>query len=142
MLNQTAIYALRAMGFLALQKDSSPILSAHIATEMEIPRNFLSKIINRLVQEGLVNAVRGRHGGVSLAKPAVQIRLYDVVTLFMRIDDFTNCFLGMNACDGGCGLHARWRTISDEFKKLLFDTTVDQIYGSAAGAGKISKHLK
>ena len=131
MLNQTAIYALRAMGYLATQKNSAPILSADIAAEMDIPRNFLSKIINRLVQAGLVSAVRGRHGGVSLGKPAATIRLYDVVTLFMRIDDFSNCFLGRKACDGGCGLHTRWQIISNQFEKLLNDTTVDQIYGTS-----------
>ena len=132
MLNQTSIYALRAMGYLAIQKDASPVLSADIAAEMDIPKNFLSKIINRLVQASLVKAVRGRHGGVSLAKPAATIRLHDVVTLFMRIDDFSNCFLGRTACDGGCGLHARWRIISQQFEKLLNETTVDQIYGTSS----------
>ena len=141
MLNQTAIYALRAMGYLAVQTDARPILSAHIAEEMEIPRNFLSKIINRLVQEDLVRAVRGRNGGISLARPADRIRLYDVAVLFMRIDDFSTCFLGMKACDQGCGLHSRWRVISAEFQKLLYDTTIDQIYGSAAGFATVRKDL-
>ena len=142
MLNQTAIYALRAAGYLAQQKDTAPVLSAHIASKMSIPRNFLSKIINRLEQGGLVNTVRGRRGGVSLARPANRIRLYDVVTLFMRIDDFSNCFLGMHACDGSCGLHARWNIISEQFEKLLNDTTVDQIYGPVAAHGIMAGHSR
>ena len=85
MLNQTSIYALRAMGFLARQKDNSPVLSSVIADEMKIPKNFLSKILNRLVQGGLVQALRGRNGGVSLARPAEQIKLYDIVNLFIRL---------------------------------------------------------
>jgi Rrf2 family protein len=127
MINQTAIYALRAMGFLAQQKDSAPVLSSTIAKEMEIPRNFLSKILNRLTQAGLIQAIRGRNGGVALNKPASQIRLYEVVQLFMKIDDFKTCFLGLKRCDGACGLHIRWRIISEQFDKLLNDTTIDQI---------------
>ena len=127
MLNQTAIYALRAMGFLAQQKDNEPVLSSTIAKEMEIPRNFLSKILNRLTQAGLIRAIRGRNGGVALNKPAAQIRLYEVVQLFMKIDDFKNCFLGLKRCDGSCGLHIRWQIISEQFDKLLNETTIDQI---------------
>jgi len=127
MLNQTAIYALRAMGFLARQKDNSPVLSSLIANEMKIPKNFLSKILNRLVQGGLVLALRGRNGGVSLARPAAQIKLYDIVNLFMKMDDFKRCFLGLNDCDGSCGLHIRWQIIAEQYEKLMNETTVDQM---------------
>ena len=128
MLNQTAIYALRAMGFLAQRQNSTPVLSATIAKEMDIPKNFLSKILNRLVQSGLVQAIRGRNGGFMLARPAPKIRLYEVVNLFMIINDFQKCFLGMKVCDGGCGMHLRWKIIMEQFEKILNETTVDQIF--------------
>jgi DNA-binding IscR family transcriptional regulator len=47
-LNQTAIYAIRAMGFW-LNRIPKFVLSSTIA-QMNIPRNFLSKILNRLAQ--------------------------------------------------------------------------------------------
>jgi len=128
MLNQTSIYALRAMGFLARQKDSSPVLSSLIADEMKIPKNFLSKILNRLVQGGLVLALRGRNGGVSLARPAAQIKLYDIVNLFMKVEDFKRCFLGLNECDGSCGLHIRWQIIAEQYEKMMNETTVEQMF--------------
>jgi len=87
MLNQTAIYAIRAMGFLACQDTDEPVLSSLIAKKMDILHNFLSKILNRLAQAGLTVATRGRRGGVKLGRPAVEIRLYDVVDLFMKVDD-------------------------------------------------------
>jgi len=73
MLNQTAIYALRAMGFLAAHNTGKPVHSALISQEMNIPHNFLSKILNRLSQAGLTHAVRGRGGGVRLSRPAPEI---------------------------------------------------------------------
>ena len=127
MLNQTAIYALRAMGFLAGQNTAEPVLSSLIAEEMEIPHNFLSKILNRLAQAGLILATRGRKGGVRLARPGSDILLYEVVDLFMKVDDYKKCFLGMRKCDGSCGLHLRWRIISEQFEKMLNETTIDQI---------------
>ena len=127
MLNQTAIYALRAMGFLADHNTGKPVHSALIAKEMNIPHNFLSKILNRLSQTGLIHAVRGRGGGVKLSRPASEILLYDVVNLFMKVDNYKKCLLGMRACDGTGGLHVRWQIVSEKFDKLLNDTTIDQI---------------
>lgn len=127
MLNQTTVYALRAMGFLARQEGNSPVLSSLIADEMEIPKNFLSKILNRLVQAGLVQAVRGRNGGVSLARPPAQIKLYDIVNLFMKMEDFKRCFLGLKDCDGSCGLHIRWQIIAEQYEKMMNETTVEQL---------------
>ena len=127
MLNQTAIYALRAMDFLAAHDTGKPVQSARIAKEMNIPHNFLSKILNRLSQTGLIHAIRGRGGGVQLSRPASDILLFDVVNLFMKIDDFKKCLLGKHTCDGTCGLHLRWKIVSEQFEKMLNDTTIDKI---------------
>ena len=126
MLNQTAIYAIRAMGFLAQQDTKEPVLSSTIASEMKIPRNFLSKILNRLAQAGLILATRGRGGGVKLSRPKSDIFLYEVVNLFMKVDDYKRCLLGMNNCDSSCGLHHRWRIIAKQFEKMLNETTIAQ----------------
>jgi Rrf2 family protein len=124
MLNQTAIYAIRAMGFLAKQDSKTPVLSSIIAKKMKIPNNFLSKILNRLGQAGLVVTTRGRGGGIMLSRSPSKIYLFEVVNLFMKIDDFKRCLLGMGNCNGSCGLHRRWRIISDQFEKMLGETTI------------------
>jgi len=115
------------MGFLANQDTDEPILSSLIAEEMEIPHNFLSKILNRLAQAELILATRGRRGGVKLARPGSEIFLHEVVGLFMKINDFKKCLLGLGKCDGSCGLHLRWRIISEQFEKMLKDTTIDNV---------------
>ena len=127
MLNQTAIYAIRAMGFLAAQEVGIPVLSNTIAEEMKIPKNFLSKILNRLVQAGIIHSVRGRSGGFMLATPPSELRVRDVADLFMKLDDFKQCFLGLSRCNGSCGLHIRWKIIVEQFEKLLDETTVDRV---------------
>jgi len=127
MLNQTAIYAIRAMGFLASQDTDDPILSSLIAEKMDIPHNFLSKILNRLAQAELIQATRGRRGGFKLARPGSEIFLHEVVGLFMKINDYKKCFLGLRKCDGNCGLHLRWRIISEQFEKMLKGTTIDNV---------------
>ena len=127
MLSQTGIYALRAMGYLAGREIGEPILTQVIAENTGIPKNFLSKILSRLVQGGLIQSIRGRGGGFTLSRPAAGISLEEVVGLFMKLDDFKNCFLGLETCNGGCGLHDKWQTIATRFEKMLSETTVNQI---------------
>lgn len=127
MLSQTGIYAIRAMSYLASERDEKPILGRIIAEEMQIPANFLSKILNRLVQAGFIRSVRGRNGGFVMAKTASEIHVREIVDLFMQLDDYKNCLLGLNDCDGTCGFHRRWRIIAEQMEKMLDEVAIDKI---------------
>lgn len=127
MLSQTATYALQAMAYLAAHRDEGPILSQTISEEMKIPKNFLSKILNRLVQQGLVQSVRGTGGGFVLASNPSRIRMRDVVSCFMKLDDYKKCFLGLKKCDGSCALHPRWKSIAEQIETMLNETAIDEM---------------
>ena len=73
MLSQTAIYALRAIGFIAKNNSDRPVLSSQLSERLDIPQNYLSKIMHRLVQEGFLVSKRGTNGGFILAKEANKI---------------------------------------------------------------------
>ncbi len=127
-MSQTGIYAIRAMGYIASQQEGEkPLLSHTIAEEMQIPVNFLSKILNRLVQAGLIRSIRGRNGGFVMDAPPSDIFIRDIVELFMKLDSYKSCFLGLKNCDGTCGFHSRWRIIAEQFGKMLDGMTVDKI---------------
>lgn len=132
-LSQTAVYALLAMGFIATNQNGKPVLSKTIATGANIPQNFLSKIMNRLVQAGYLNSVRGTNGGFTLSRPADKISLREIVNLFMPSGSFTGCFLGRPECDGNCSLHSQWAPIAERFLNLLEKTTIDQVNGGDTG---------
>ncbi len=128
MLSQTGIYAIRAMSYIATQQeDEKPLLSRTIAEEMQIPVNFLSKILNRLVQAGLIRSIRGRNGGFIMARPSSEICVREVVDLFMQLGDYKYCLLGLKKCDGSCGLHHRWSNITEQFDMMLDETTIDKV---------------
>jgi len=115
------------MGYIASKQDEKPLLSRTIAEEMQIPANFLSKILNRLVQASLIRSIRGRNGGFVMAKPPSEIRIREIVDLFMQLDDYKHCFLGLKKCDGSCGLHHRWSNITEQFELMLDETTIDKV---------------
>ena len=52
---------------------------ATLSERLEITQQNVFKIVNLLTRAGLIRAVRGRYGGVRLARPADSIRIGDVV---------------------------------------------------------------
>src|SRR5262245_49433701 len=52
---------------------------AELSQHLEITQQNVFKIVNLLARAGLIEAMRGRNGGVRLARPATAIRIGDVV---------------------------------------------------------------
>ena len=97
-------FALRLLMLLALEPDTLHTIE-EVANRYQISRNHLMKVAQTLVQKGFVESVRGRSGGLRLAKPADRINLGAVVrttedslTLVECFDRETNTCVVAPAC--------------------------------------------
>ncbi len=63
-----------------------------IAKAYAISELFLFKILQPLVEAGFIQTVRGRNGGVKLAKPATEISVADVVKVTEDNFSMAECF--------------------------------------------------
>jgi Rrf2 family protein len=73
-----ADYALRGVLEIAAAKDP-PVKRDAIATAQKIPVKFLETILGDLKHAGIVASQRGAEGGYSLARPASEITVADVM---------------------------------------------------------------
>ncbi len=80
-LQQKTDYALRLLILLAMERDRS-VPVAEIATAYGISEHHLAKIAQRLRDLGLVQTIRGRHGGLGLARAPETIEVGAVVRGF------------------------------------------------------------
>lgn len=94
MFSQTAEYALRAAVFLA-GNPSVRHTARDIADAMEIPADYVSKVMQCLARAGIVDAQRGKLGGFLLARASAQISLLDVVNAVDPMRRITGCPLGL-----------------------------------------------
>jgi Rrf2 family protein len=78
-LGKTVSYGMVAMGYIAKQPECRCIPAEEISKEFDIPDAYLVKVMFRLAQAGLLRSKRGPHGGYSLAKPAKEISLLEII---------------------------------------------------------------
>lgn len=64
---------------LATQESSAPLASDEISKRLRVSPSYMKKITRKLVVQGIAVSVSGNNGGVSLAKPAADITLLDVI---------------------------------------------------------------
>ena len=128
MLSHTTGYAIRALSRL----ESSPGRWVHckdIATSIRAPQPYLSKILHRLRQAGLVIAKRGYRGGFALARPAARITLLEIAEAVEGEGWLPPCMLGLPECCGPdtCPTYAFWQVERERIEDKIKDTTLADV---------------
>lgn len=112
-------YALRVLMHLAAKPEQLSSIG-EIARAHSISHNHLMKIVLSLRNNGFIQAVRGRNGGIRLSRPGSEITIGEVVRTTEG---------GFDAVDGGvrlpdCPLDAALRNAFRTFIATLDDYTI------------------
>jgi Rrf2 family protein len=121
-------YGIQAILFLSSRQDTEAVRAEDIANALQIPREFVSKILQELTFSGIVDSKKGKSGGFLLAKPTAKIRLIDVVVAIDGFDIFNKCVLGFPNCssESPCPVHHNWSKLSKETYTMLAEATLDE----------------
>jgi Rrf2 family protein len=119
-------YAVVAMAELARSGDR-PVPIAQVAERREMPVQFLEQLFSTLRRDGLLHSQRGVKGGYTLARPAEEITVLEVV----------------QALDGKVGEEGKeaggiWAEGVDALRAVFGNTTIADIArreADTAGAG-------
>jgi len=116
-------FALRALMFMASMPRGITTIG-EIAQTFSIPKSHLMKVISALVSAGYVQSTRGPGGGISLAKPAKQITLKEVVVLMEKTLTPFDC-VGQNCLIlNSCQLNATFYMAQEKYLDYLAGFTI------------------
>ena len=122
-------YAMRILMYCAAN-DGRLSRIPEIANAYSVSELFLFKILQPLVEHGLVQTVRGRNGGVRLGRPADKISLFDVVRVTEENFAMAECFESDTAeCPlvDSCALNSALREALNAFFAVLSEYSIDDL---------------
>ena len=125
-------YSLRVLIYLGVTADR-PVTVNELAQAYGISRNHLVKIVHRLGTLGYIETMRGKNGGMRLARDAAEIHLGDVVRKFEEDMTIVECFNARtNTCsiEPACALQGILRTATGQFMAELDRHTLSDVVAS------------
>lgn len=130
LLSQTGQYALRAALLLGELGPDERATADEIASALDVPRNYLSKILHVLAREGVLESTRGPGGGFALALPAADLPLSRILhPVEPGLDGESGCLLGRAECSNRdpCAVHHEWTRLAGRIDGFLNDTTLGSL---------------
>ena len=113
---------------LAFHSETGPVTLAHISRRQDISLSYLEQLFTRLRKCRLVSSTRGPGGGYSLARPAGEIAVSEVVAAVDEAVDTTRCSGASNCHDGQqCLTHELWDELSHQIFEFLNDISLQDL---------------
>lgn len=105
MISKTAEYALRAVACLGSQV-GAPASADCLAKQTQVPRRYLTRVLQDMAASGLVQSRPGPGGGYELAQPIDSLTIFDIVNSVSPVERIRSCPLGLKTHTELCPLHA------------------------------------
>ncbi|MBU2499760.1 MAG: Rrf2 family transcriptional regulator [bacterium] len=122
-------YAIRGLQELARREQDAPVQLKVIAGSCEVSEAFLAKIFQMLAQAGIVKSHRGVKGGFSLAKPAAEITLREIVEVCEGGIALNHCLRKVDPCKDAdtCQVAEVWKRAQTALVGALDQTNLADV---------------
>ncbi|MFF9346036.1 RrF2 family transcriptional regulator [Streptomyces sp. NPDC014734] len=126
--------ALRVLMRLAVVKGEDPPTTREVAATMQVPYTHTAKVVARLQHLGLIEARRGRGGGIGLTEAGRSASIGGLVRELEGPGDVVDCE-GTTPCPlrSACRLRVALRQAEDAFYASLDPLTVEELVASPTG---------
>ena len=143
-LSKKADYALIALSYMAAPGQRPVVSAREMAERHDVPLELLAKVLQRLVQRGLLTSVQGINGGYRLARPAAEMSVAQVVEAIDGPLTLTAC---ADASDDPCMQYAKCNIrdplhrIRERIAGALIACSVAELAADAAAPAAASSPL-
>ncbi len=108
MLSNSSKYAVKALAYIVTaSSEENKLLVKNIAEETDVPKPFLSKILQQLSTKKYISSTKGPNGGFFVTKEQLKHSVLDIVIEIEGKDRLQLCALNFENCDAEnpCPIH-------------------------------------
>lgn len=130
MFNKETEYAIRGLVYIQVQnlKGKRPGID-EIAPEIEAPRFYIAKILQRMVKLGFIFSQKGKGGGFYFDPDGADLPLIEVINATEGKKVITGCGFGLKHCseENPCPLHDKYKSIREAIEVLVSTETIQSL---------------
>jgi Rrf2 family protein len=136
-------YGLIVCVHLARRAGTGALAARELAAAERLSHDYVEQILLRLRRAGLVQAVRGAHGGYELARPPEIVTVRDVLEASEHVTFEVNCDLhpvDAQRCspDTSCSIRPVWRSLHQRINAMLDAITLADLMQDEARVCEIA----
>lgn len=131
MISKTAEYALRAVACMGAQT-GCPLSANSLAEQTQVPRRYLTRVLQDLCAADLVRSRPGPGGGYELAISPKKLTILAVINTVEPIERIKQCPLGLKTHTKLCPLHAELDRAYAATEKAFASVTIQQLVESTS----------
>ncbi|MHC4266484.1 MAG: RrF2 family transcriptional regulator [Planctomycetota bacterium] len=132
-LTLTADYALRAVVYIASKGLDRYVPAAEIAQEQQIPRLYVSKILQCLTRSEIISTIPGRKGGAKLQRYPDEISVFEVIEAVDGSVSLNRCLSNSEQCSRSsfCKIRPFWVKTQKSLVNTLGQARISHFVNSA-----------
>ena len=114
-------YGVRSMLYLCKVGPNRTVSRKEVAAEMEIPEQFLAKVVKRLATKGFLEILQGSRGGYRLLVRPEDVTLLDVVEAMEGEIFLNDCLMQPGTCfrEQECAINRTWKRARESMRGTL-----------------------
>jgi Rrf2 family transcriptional regulator, cysteine metabolism repressor len=124
-------YGIRAMLYIAMHTDEGSVTSHEIASHQGIPEPYLRQILAQLSKDRLIHSNRGPQGGHSLAQPANEISVRDILVTLegqtTSVDQILALPCHIEVGPEHCAIREVFLEVKSAVERILSTTTLEHL---------------
>lgn len=130
MFTSSTKYAIRTIEYLLNHQNGKKMSVVSLATQLDIPQPFLSKIMQQLSRGGIISSTKGRGGGFYLSQDNMKRPLIDIIICIEGHNVFDKCLLGLKECSGvnPCLLHKYFVVFKASLEKPISQDSIKELF--------------
>jgi Rrf2 family protein len=121
-------YATRILLCISRLQGDRPVSKKRISEQEGISTDYIEQIIVPLKNAGLVNSVRGLHGGFRLAKDASEITIYTILAASEGNINLVGCLAEGCSRSDACVVQRVWQGASDVLQEYFSKVTLKELH--------------
>ncbi len=139
---QSTAYVIEALGYLASLPPGSSIKVRELAVALNLPEQYLAKVLSQLVRKRFVTSVKGPTGGFSLAVDPKTVTLYRIMAATDSLTALEDeCVMGLRHCtsEAPCAFHHDWLRFKEQVVLRAQKLTLAELSGIVMNKIKLTQ---